>query len=441
LFKAKSTRERNRRVRRVELKETRYQVQAAELAQRNKAEAEKNQNGGASIKPDTESLARHLTHLSELIYSSLWPCAYQENLSFITSSQIQKRAERLLDGLVGVWLAGSRYRLIRKGIDPLESLLQVYEQLAAREGWFTPPDLAAAVVELLYKFQPKSLLTTTMNKGGNENEQWQPSQAQGLAICQAMHALNQWPTQVELWFEAYLELEQQANSKLEAGPLLDRLAENVPNTAAVYRQLNIWSELEAETDPAANNIKQDSTLVNTAVVSAAQSDDQDYLFLFPSLVTLLNEADAAELELEPFYRVSGETQAQELVGEFERRLGYYRAFNAAILDASQLGTGDTASDSRIETEAGAGAADGGSPDVKATATRPVMDLFSQAEQLAVRPALIEDIPRLVLTRFKAGPELTALRRRATRLALYALALKAYADGISLPKTLPQLDFD
>jgi len=70
-----------------------------------------------------------------------------------------------------------------------------------------------------------------------------------------------------------------------------------------------------------------------------------------------------------------------------------------------------------------------------------MDLFNQAEQLAARPALIEDIPRLVLTRFKARPELTALRRRATRLALYALALKAYADGISLPKTLPQLDFD
>ena len=73
-------------------------------------------------------------------------------------------------------------------------MLQVYEQLAGNDDWFTPPDMAAAVVELLHNFQPKSLLSLlNFNVDEADSErcgQWQPSQAQGLAICRAMHAFS-----------------------------------------------------------------------------------------------------------------------------------------------------------------------------------------------------------------------------------------------------------
>jgi len=100
----------------LKLGDTKPKLLQSQIAEVGLGQKEKEKEKGAgSLASGSQLLAQHLAYLSELIYSSLWPCVYsqgEKNLSVITPAQIQKRAGSILDGLLGVWLAGSRYRLI-----------------------------------------------------------------------------------------------------------------------------------------------------------------------------------------------------------------------------------------------------------------------------------------------------------------------------------------
>ena len=89
-------------------------------------------------------------------------------------------AGRGVAGLVTVWLAGSGYGLLKRGVDPFGELLTLHARLSGTNGWLPPPDLGGAVVELLTKFQPSAM----------GERPWQLSPSVGLAVCRQLHGLH-----------------------------------------------------------------------------------------------------------------------------------------------------------------------------------------------------------------------------------------------------------
>lgn len=329
---------------------------------------------------DEENLLSLLRHLTKELETSL----SQEELAQPSNKPSQEEiVSQLLHGLIVLWLAGSRYQLLKKKVDPFAELVRLYDQLSKTDGWLEPPHLGEAVLELLQKFQPKSLPPAPFI--------WKPSLSVGVSLCRGLNTLHRYSSlDPVMVYQVWLKLFEPA--KAVPVPLPEATSPNsLKQPAKGYAQLNLWDETSAPIPDTGNN---------------GLSEEESSI-----------QAQATENISDPFL-VTNLTSGEELVLAFERQVAEYQSENARLLEV-KLTTHTTNSAVQFDMF---GAAQ--------------LDMFGYVEQLAERSQIENNIPKRTLQHFHAAPDLDLVHRQAASLTLWFCALKAYAERVSIFHALP-----
>ena len=156
-------------------------------------------------------------------------------------------ADEVLAGLVTIWLAGSRYKLLQPGVDLFARLLNQGDYPASNQNRHETTDLGLSLTELLTRFQPASLPTL-----GRDESVWPLSPSVGLRLCQGLnrlHLVEEADLRAAGLFRAWLQLSHSSSTEA-SHPLLVRLT-NDQYAGGIEADLGDQFEVGEETDGAA----------------------------------------------------------------------------------------------------------------------------------------------------------------------------------------------